>query len=392
MERGMAACDLVHLRILTADAVSLLCSLAQNGIQTMDTALSEDLELTLVISGRDLRAVRRLCEKRGAELEIMRRTGVFRQVYRLLQRPVLVIGAVIAMIFLLFLPSRVLFVEVEGNVTVPKRHILAAAEEIGVGFGTSRRKIHNESFKNAIIQQVPQLQWACVNTRGCVAVITVRERPVSLQEKQADGLTRIVASCDGVILSADATAGNLLCHPGQAVIKGQTLISGYTDCTLTIRATGAAGEVYAQTKHEILLLTPLSGAVRGNENGTKTQIGLLIGKKRINLWKDSGNFDSTCGRMYEEYYITLPGGYRLPAAITVDRITFYETSEVSCAVTGNSAEFAREYLLSRLISGRILQQQIREEDLGDAVKLYGVFWCTEMIGREAAEEIGELHG
>ena len=167
--------------------------------------------------------------------------------------------------------------EVEGNVSVPERQIRAAAEEIGVGFGSSRRQIHNESFKNAIVQMIPQLQWACVNTKGCVAVITVREQPVSVSETRENGIVRIIASCDGIVLSADATAGSLLCQPGQAVVKGQTLISGYTDCGLSIRATGANGEVYARTRHVFSLISSLSSAVRGEETGCRTRIGVIIG-------------------------------------------------------------------------------------------------------------------
>ena len=36
--------------------------------------------------------------------------------------------------------------------------------------------IRSEKVKNSLLQRIPQLQWAGINTDGCVAVISVREK------------------------------------------------------------------------------------------------------------------------------------------------------------------------------------------------------------------------
>jgi sporulation protein YqfD len=150
----------------------------------------------------------------------------------------------------IFLPTRVLFIHVEGNSTVEERRILEAAQECGIRFGASRRQVRSEKMKNRLLEKVPELKWAGVNTSGCTAVISVREQPVQEQRTGYTGISSIVAACDGRITSCTVTKGNGLCAPGQVVQKGQLLISGYLDCGICIRVTGAEGEIFAETRQE----------------------------------------------------------------------------------------------------------------------------------------------
>jgi hypothetical protein len=163
-----------------------------------------------------------------------------------------------------------------------------------------------------------------------------------------------------VVISCTATRGTLLCSPGQAVHGGQILISGYTDTGLSIRAGEAAGEIMGQTMRKIEAVTPAVSFQNAPSEKELKKISVIIGKKRINLWKDSGIFDATCDRMYEEYYITLPGGFRLPMAFAVERFTVMELHRQQ--VTQAKAQallsaFAQNYLKQTMIAGSIRSRQ-----------------------------------
>ena len=95
-----------------------------------------------------------------------------------------------------------------------------------------------------------------VNTSGCVATVSVRERTDPEVTEQDSAVSNIVASRDGFIVSATVTRGNFLCRVGQSVKAGQVLISGYTDCGICIQATRAEGEIYAQTSRDFAAVTP----------------------------------------------------------------------------------------------------------------------------------------
>ena len=383
---------LVRVRVTSADVPDFLRTLGKADISVLDGAPEEALAICFTLFRKDFKKVQQICEKRGDSLTVLGREGLYWTGKRLIKRPVLVLGTIILIFLLFWVPSHVFFVQVEGNVQVPDRLIIPAAEDCGICFGASRREVRSERVKNALLEAVPELQWAGVNTRGCVAVISVREKNVTEISQSSNTVSSIVAACDGVILSATATAGNLLCQPGQAVAAGQVLISGYTDSGLTIQATRAEGEVYARTRRKISVIAPAEYIYRTEVSEINVSYSLIIGKKRINLWKDSGISGTTCGRMYADYYITLPGGFQLPVALVKETVTEYKTVTAEISPEEAMSDFAGDYLLSQLIAGNIESREETYFRQGDVFLLEAVFQCTEMIGRQKAEEIGDLHG
>lgn len=368
------------LRSLTGENVTLLCAVPV-----------DELTMRITVQRQDFRKLRRICEKRGDLVTILNRQGAYWLVRDFLRRPVLAAGCLLILILTLCLPSRVLFVRVEGNAQIPARRILEVADSCGIGFGAYRRAVRSEKMKNTLLEAMPELQWAGVNTEGCVAVITVRERTAH-KEARDDSLCHIVALTDAVVSDCTATRGTLLCEPGQAVQEGQILISGYTDTGLTIRADRAEGEVYGQTKRFFRCVTPAlwDRSVKTGEQMKK--ISLLLGKKRINLWKDSGISDATCDRMYEEYYITLPGDYRLPLAIAVETFTVRELTQRE--IPGEEAEnllseFAESSLRQIMIAGTINSCEIFVMQEPGIWMLAGEYRCTELIGIRQRIGIGE---
>lgn len=386
---------IVELELTSADIAGALEAINTLEIPIQSVVFVDDLTARLTVSRRYLASVRTQTEKRGEKLRLLRRRGLFWTGVAAVKRPVLLCGLALLFFISLFLPTRVLFVRVEGNETVPSRLILAAAEDCGIRFGASRREVRSEKVKNALLGALPNLQWAGVNTAGCVATISVRERNDTTVPEETPGVSSIVASRDGVILSCTVTAGNAQCTVGQAVTEGQVLVSGYTDCGILIKATRAEGEIIAQTRHKITAVTPSEGTSRGEITSVSKNYSLILGKKRINLWKDSGICGTTCGRMYEEYYITLPGGFQLPAAIAVETHVCYES--VPFQKTPEEAEnalvfFSEDYTKSRMVSGTILSSDL-SVSAGDGIyRLDADYLCQEMIGRQRQERKVETNG
>ena len=118
-------------------------------------------------------------------------------------------------------------------------------------------------------------------------------------------------------------------------------------------------------------------------------------KKRINLWKDSRISDATCGRMYSEYYVSLPGGFRLPIAVCIDQYLDYELQKAF--VPEHEAQlqlqnFSEDYLMKQMVSGRIIGQKQRLTGSEGLYRLECGFACTEIIGKEQREQIGVING
>ncbi len=395
MDLYQSISGMVEVELTGADIASALAAITEAGIQLRSVHQTDDVTVRFTILRRDYRTLKKLTERRGETLKLLSRTGLYWWGKAALGRPVLLVGMVFLLCLVFCLPTRVLFVQVEGNSTIPSRLVLEAADQCGISFGASRREVRSERVKNALLQAVPELQWAGVNTYGCVAVISVRERTITAQTEEKSGVCSIVAVREGIITSCTAVSGNLLCRPGQAVIDGEILISGYTDCGLTIQATQAEGEVYARTVRDLTVISPADYIVKQDSGERKHSYSLIVGKKRINLWKDSGIWDTICDRIYEEYYVTLPGGFQLPFGLAVEE---YAVSEIFSASAEESAvrermtAFASNYIRQQMVAGVIQNEAVTITRAEGCFILAGKYICTEMIGKVQWEQIGEHNG
>ena len=220
-------------------------------------------------------------------------------------------------------------------------------------------------------------------------MITVREGEKETDPQSRSGISSIVAVREGIVTSVTVTEGTGCCDVGDAVLPGQQLISGYTDCGLTIRGNRAEGEIYALTNRQISLRTPSFQEIRAGFLGSIKKYSLLIGKKRINFYKGSGIYDASCVKMYSKYVLTLPGGFELPVALVKETILTCDTTNEAC---GNADEllynFAASYLQKQMVAGTIDHRQESIRSTNGAWELAGSYICREMIGKRQQEQIG----
>jgi len=387
---------MLEVEITSAFPEETLKEAADAGVSVFSAKTDQALKCAFRIHRRDYPLLKKICQKRGDRLEVLKRIGVFWSAKRLVSRPILLSGFLLLLILMLAIPTRILFIRVEGCETVPQRRILEAAETLGLSFGSSRRQIRSEQIKNGLLSMIPELKWAGVNTKGCVAVISVRERTAAQEAIEEGGrVGHVVAVRDGIIDSVTVTQGTGLCQTGQAVKQGQVLISGYTDCGRILQASLAKGEVYAKTSRNLTAVSPLTWLARGEKDQTRWNLTIIIGKKRIKLWKGSGIWDSTCGRISKEIPLTLPGGFQLPMTLVTEQIVLYKTFPFqadSDQMAEELSNFADKYLSGQMIAGKILNSQLNYSQEPEKLIMDGRFDCLEMIGREQTERIGEYHG
>ena len=385
---------MITVEFTSANPEKVLESIAVARISILHIIQCQELTYRIQIRHGDYKKLSCILDKQNAALKIINKRGIYWSFRKSLSRPVLLSTFFAMLILSVYLPSRIFFVTVEGNMTIPSQQILSAAEACGIKFGASRRLIRNEKMKNNLLFAVPQLQWAGINTRGCVAVISVLERTEKEPPKEKI-ISNLIADQDGYILSTTIISGTAHVQPGNSVTKGQLLISGYTDCGLCIRTTRAEGEIFAQTNRKLISVTPKNYAVCIRNQNVFYKISLLLRKKRINLWKDSRISDTTCGRMYEEYYVSLPGKYQLPIAICIDRYFPYDLQDATVTeadIQHTLQRFSENYLIQQMISGQFIGKQHHLMQSDSLFLLESSYVCKEMIGKEQREQIGVMNG
>ncbi len=382
--------SVLRIEVTCADIPLLIKRITDAGIALYSITQIDLLTVSIEIQRRDYNAFCIMLRNSGATFKITKSSGIYWYIKRFSARPVLLWGLALVLMMTMFLPGRVLFVSVDGNTTISAKLIIEKAEECGISFGALRRTVRSEQVKNELLSALPQLQWAGVNTYGCVAVISVSERAIAQEEPSNNEISSIIATRDGIIQSCTVTRGNALCKTGQAVKAGELLVSGYTDCGLLIRAVKAEAEIYALTERKINVISPIEYAMKATPLGTISKYSLKIGKNRINFYKGSGILDASCDKMYKEYYLTLPGGFQLPVALVVQTwITHGGTvSDVSAESDAlYLRDFAKEYLISQMVGGAIINESRCDEYIDGTWSLSGEYLCLEMIGQAQSEEI-----
>ncbi len=386
--------DRVRLTLTSSDLTQRLRQMTTMGINLENIRQKDFLTASFTIAKKDLPAAEKYLLGKGDRVDKIQTTGPGVMLSTLLHRPLFLLTLLALLTLTLWIPTKVLFIQVAGNHSVPTQHILQSAQNAGIRFGSGVRSVRSERVKNALLAQIPQLQWVGVNTKGCVATITVAERVEPGSEAPQPKIASLVSARDALITEVTVTQGNPLCKPGDVVKKGQVLISGYTDCGIKIQATCAQGEVFGQTIYDKDLIFPTDYRGKGVKIGQSKNIFLQIGKKEIKLWKDSGISGVICDKMYARKFLTLPGGFQLPFGLLVEKQVYYTARPCAIRmedVDGYMKRSNRLFLTAGMVSGQVLSASESVLDGENFLYLTGHYLCREMVARIHHEEIGTYY-
>ena len=98
--------------------------------------------------------------------------------------------------------------------------------------------------------------------------------------------------------------------------------------------------------------------------------------------------DTSCGKIYLEEYVRLPGGFALPIVIVKEATQYRKYEQTTVAADWDTwlANFARVHLKNQLVSGEIISGETALNPMDGACYLYGKFACMEIIGQVKYEQ------
>ena len=328
--------------------------------------------------------IRSVARKSGMTVRIKRKYGLPFFLSRHKRRVGVVAGVLIEISLLLILSTRIWSIDVIGNINVPSEKIIGVFEELGVRKGVSGAKIDIKSTEFAALKSLGELSWLNINISGSKAVIEVREA-VELPEidDEDNTPTDIVAARDGIITIIRPFNGTAEQKIGNAVVKGDLLISGIEENRdLTVTFCKANGYVVARTTRSLKYSQP--------EKLRVTRPAAL--KKRYIL--NFLSFSIPLGRInsensyYEKSEIII-NGVTLPVGIT-------ECTEIVCDETETTLSPDKRSLLGFLrfmqMCGeefRYLEVENKDIKTDNNGGFSGEFTCLENIGEEHPMQIEE---
>lgn len=358
----------------------------QMGLQYANFVWHEDGSIQFSCSASSARRFLAACRARDIEVEIAAHRGLPKLLSRLGARAGLVVGAVLAVTLVVLSSLFVWDVQVSGNETLTEGDVIKELRACGFGVGSYLPSLRVREIENRVLMASERIGWLSINTEGTVARVQIIEHvsgTLDGEDASSKKPANLVATMDGQIEYLELYRGNPVVVVGQAVKKGELLVSGlYDSKTGGFRYTRAAGRVMARTERTFKVEIPLSFEEKVYGEPYLQEIELCFFNFSHKFFKNSGNSNILCDIIKYNANLGQLGRNRLPVSLSRTEVHPYhlEARERSAeeALELCYAELARE-LVSLSDEVQLLQKEIVTEVGESSVTLVCTLTCIENI-------------
>ncbi len=380
----------VEVSVSAASRMAFLNLCLYHGIQYRNFRYREDGGVACRMAYLTAHRLRRLCAREGIEMVLSQPRGLPAFLFGLRRRAGLLAGSAVA-ICLLVLSSRFLWdIEITGNTQMTKEEIRSVLADCSFSVGSYLPDVKIRELENRVLLAAPDIAWIAINLQGTVAEVQVIERETS-EPTDTTKPANMIAAADGQIEFLQLYRGNAVVTVGQAVKKGELLISGiYDSATEGFRFTRAAGEVLARTEHTYRIEIPLTYEEKAYGEREYRSVSLHFFDFSSEFFKKTGNQSDTCDIIKNEIEFGWFGTRPVPLSLSVLYAEPYtmqtRTRSEEEAVELAYAELERE-LTELSARAELLQKEVRTEITADAVILHCRVKVIENIAVQSEFEI-----
>lgn len=331
--------------------------------------------------------LRKSARQSSMKTRIIKKAGLPFLIHKYTKRTGMIAGFLLMFIALFFLSGRVWLVEVSGNETLTDREIIEAFEASGLHIGRKINKLERSAIENNAMLLLNDISWASYNVNGCSVELTVRERKHVPDIETHSGTANVIASKDGQIVLLEAYRGTAGVKIGEAVTKGDLLVSGITESRVqTNLFTDADAYVVARTEISVQTRTPKKVTEYIPET-KKIWSVYFLGKEIFPPKEREGDCYTHRSRL------TI-NGKTLPFGINYRIYTTYEKKEKTVSKAEAELTAINEYAIesyNKTKHAQVLSSDVKIEHTEEAVIISGKYTCYENIGEVSYFEIEETY-
>lgn len=251
IRRCLAGYLKVRLSGNQAERFMNLCSYRE--INLWDVKLVEE-SYEMKVALRDFWKIKPIIRKTGTKVKVVERYGFpfFWKKYK--TRYFLIAGALGAACFLLFMTTYIWRIEINGNVSCSDEEIKSYLKSIAVFEGQSKKRISCNFVADQLREQFEEMIWVSVSIDGVDVIVEIKENTDFISEEKGEGPSNLIANREGIITSIITSHGVPKVKVGDAVEKGDVLVSGIVEVrndameVVGYQYCEAEAEIYAQTE------------------------------------------------------------------------------------------------------------------------------------------------
>ncbi|MBQ9414734.1 MAG: sporulation protein YqfD [Clostridia bacterium] len=333
---------------------------------------------------RQYRRLRPFARRTGTRLRVCKKSGFPFWNRRILRRPGLPVGMAICVALYILAMGRIWVIDT----TLDSDPALAATirEKLapqGVRIGAAIEDVDVAALRMNAIAAIEDVNWLSVHFDGCVAHVEARRQKSGVMPPEGDEASDLVAAQDGVIRSMRVTGGQPMVQVGEAVVKGDLLVSGVVETTADPLIHRATGDIVAQTERQVQVTVSLTETESRATGAVWRQPTLCFFGIALPLYTNVA-IPKTCERQVRESFWTLRG-VTLPVGVRETVYTEYVPGQVTH--TKAEAEILAETRLQETadrVLGDAQRLSCRTQGIWteDRYVLTGTYECLENIARE----------
>lgn len=234
---------------------------------------------------KDYKSIKRIAKKSCMRLHITKRHGLPFLINRYKYRYGIAIGAFLFFFILWYLSGFCFNITINSTNAINKEKVLNSLEKCGVYIGKRINKIDAEQTRQKFLIKNKDYSWAALNIKGCfVEVVLVKTNPKKMKNTQK-APCNIIAKTDGEILKIKAYNGRVSVKIGEAVAKGDLLVSGAVELSnKSTKFVHSNAEVIAKTRHNLKVFVPFNTTQKLYDKDTKKRSVLTIANINIPLF------------------------------------------------------------------------------------------------------------
>ena len=145
-------------------------------------------------------------------------------------------------------------VEIVGNQSVSTKEIYDLCQEVGIKNGIKKSSFDSYKLRDSLLLKTEKLAWASLNLEGSVITVNVSEVK---SDFESDTYCNILSDYNCIIKEIKVQKGSACVTVGEAVQKGDLLISGVVNSAGRSFFTNATGEILAEVEEKITVKIPV---------------------------------------------------------------------------------------------------------------------------------------
>lgn len=353
--------------------------LHRNGIFIWGLRREED-GIRAVVRARQYKKLRIPAKKTGMRVKLKSKRGLPFILHRNRKRFGIPVGIILFLAILNILPLFIWQVDIECDAKNVDPDLLRyQLAQCGLKPGAFIKSVDRGYIKTVITEKNPSISWIGINSGTSRAVIDVRGSKYAPVIENNDYPCNLKAAYDGQIVAVDIEEGELAVKVGDAVAKGDLLVSGIVDSGTGTRHIHSRGTVSAETTRTLEAYVSFEQTVRQKSDESIRLVAIYAFGKEMPLYfkKPQGNFETE----FSERRVELFG---LKPDISIRNLEMREIAETTVTLSQEEAEEQALLQIAELERVELRGAEIKSfsdrliED-ADGVRIVRTLNCIENI-------------